>query len=133
MASAGKPENTGTTTRESQEILMYDVTGGTITTTHLNLPLPSNANDFLPDATLKVDSRLFMSMTNNDGITGTILTYDLSASPWYSSRPGETVHHDKLHHYRKRLELDCEALEEHNLTLTPSREGASLPSDRLTI
>jgi hypothetical protein len=75
-------ENTGVTgTRATQEVLMYDVTGGTISTTHLNLPLSGNANDFLPDATLKVGNRLFMSMVNNDGVTGSIFTYDLSVSP----------------------------------------------------
>ena len=70
--------NTGTTTRSSQDVTIYDLRSGTITSTSLALPLPSNANYFLPDATLLVGNKLFLATVENDGTTGTILTYDLS-------------------------------------------------------
>ena len=71
----------GTTTRNFQNVLVYDVTSGTIVSTNLILPLPSNANYYLPDAALRLANRLFLSTAENDGSTGTILSYDLSTSP----------------------------------------------------
>jgi hypothetical protein len=75
------PTNGVSGTRDSQDILMYDLTSGTIASTDLSVPLPSNANSFLPDASIRIGNRLFMSIMQNDNLTGTILTYDLSASP----------------------------------------------------
>ncbi len=76
------PNNGTGPTNGTQEILMYDLTGGTIVTTDLILPLPPNANTFIADTTLRVGNRLFMSVSNNDLTTGgTVLTYDLTTSP----------------------------------------------------
>jgi hypothetical protein len=63
------------------QVTKYDLTGGTIASTTLNLTLPPDANTFAPDTTLAVGNRLFVSVEKNDLSGAYILTYDLSTSP----------------------------------------------------
>ena len=66
----------------SAELLLYDVTSGSITSRDFNILLPADANSFLPDATIAVGNRLFVSEIKNDiSQGGYILTYDLTTSP----------------------------------------------------
>ena len=73
--------NTGTTNSATQELLQYDLTSGQIVFHDLNVPLPIDANYFLPDATLQFGNRLFMSLFKNDLSGADILTYDTTTSP----------------------------------------------------
>lgn len=63
------------------QVTEYDLTGGTIASTTLNLTLPADANTFAPDATLVVGNRLFLSTSKNDNSGWYIATYDLTTSP----------------------------------------------------
>jgi hypothetical protein len=64
------------------QVIEYNLTNGTIASTTLNLTLPSDANQFIPDTSLAVGNRLFVSVETNDlSQGGYILTYDLSTSP----------------------------------------------------
>ena len=64
------------------QVIEYDLTAGTIVSTTLNLTLPSDANQFVPDTSLAVGNRLFVSVETNDlTVGGYILTYDLTTSP----------------------------------------------------
>jgi len=66
----------------SAELLLYDVSSGSITSRDFNILLPADANSFLPDATIAVGNRLFVSEIKNDiSQGGYILTYDLTTSP----------------------------------------------------
>ena len=65
----------------SVNLLKYDLTSGTIATADINLVLPSDANSFIPDTSLAVGNRLFVSVQKNDNQSAYILTYDLSTSP----------------------------------------------------
>ena len=60
---------------------LYDLTAGAIALTDLEVPLPANAGSFLPDSSIAVGSRLFISTVEDDGSTGELLTYDRSVSP----------------------------------------------------
>jgi len=73
--------STGTSNRPTQELLQYDLTGGQIVFRDLNVPLPSDANYYLPNATLQVGNRLFVSIYKNDISFSDILTYDTSTTP----------------------------------------------------
>lgn len=75
------PYPNGPDTNTSGEVVLYDVSTGTIATTDLQIPLPSDANSLLFDSTIRVGNRLFASTLHNDGLTGALLTYDLSTSP----------------------------------------------------
>src|SRR5581483_7941024 len=64
------------------QITEYDLTGGTIASRSYTVPLPSDANQFAMDTSIRVGNRLFVSTETNDlMLGGYILTYDLSASP----------------------------------------------------
>jgi len=64
------------------QVIEYDLTSGTIASTTLSLTLPSDANQFIPDTSLAVGNRLFLSVETNDlSKGGYILTYDLTTSP----------------------------------------------------
>ena len=66
----------------SVEIVLYDLTSGSITSRDFNILLPEDANKFTPDIAMAVGSRLFVSEETNDLLVGGhILTYDLSTSP----------------------------------------------------
>jgi hypothetical protein len=65
----------------SAEILLYDVTSGSVTVRDFDIVLPADANNFLPDTALAVGNRLFVSEVKNDGTGEYILTYDLTTSP----------------------------------------------------
>lgn len=64
------------------QLIEYDLRAGTIVGTTLNLTLPSDANQFVPDTSLVVGNRLFVSVETNDlTIGGYILTFDLTTAP----------------------------------------------------
>ena len=63
------------------QVMEYDLTGGTIASTTLNLTYPPDANLGPPDTSLAVGNRLFVSIEKNDASGAYILTYDLSQSP----------------------------------------------------
>jgi hypothetical protein len=63
------------------DIVEYDLSGGTIATTTLDLTLPGNANTYVPDTAYVVGDRMFVSVEQNNNSGSYILTYDLSTSP----------------------------------------------------
>jgi len=64
------------------EILIFDITSGSIVSRDFNILLPTDANSFIPDKAIAVGNRLFVSVNNNDlNLPGYILTYDLTTSP----------------------------------------------------
>ncbi len=66
----------------SAEMQIYDLTSGTIASRDLNILLPPDANNFVPDNAITVGNRLFVSVATNDlNLGGYLLTYELSASP----------------------------------------------------
>ena len=66
----------------SSELLLYDLTSGSITSRDFNIQLPADANSYLPDTTVAVGNRLFVSEIKNDiSQGGYIITYDLTTSP----------------------------------------------------
>ena len=72
----------GSASAGSAEVLIFDLTSGTVTSQDLNILLPPDANNFLPDSAIAVGNRLFVSADTNDlNLGGYILTYDLTTSP----------------------------------------------------
>jgi hypothetical protein len=66
----------------SAEMLLYNVTSGSITSQDFNILLPTDANTSTPDFASAVGNRLFVSEIKNDiSQGGYILTYDLTTSP----------------------------------------------------
>ncbi len=63
------------------EMLLYNVTSGSITSQDFDILLPTDANTYAPDMAAAVGNRLFVSEVNNDPTQGYILTYDLTTSP----------------------------------------------------
>jgi hypothetical protein len=64
-----------------QDVLVYDVTSGTIKSSAYQVPLPPDANYYNPFVGLAIGSRLFLSILKNGASGYDILTYDLSTSP----------------------------------------------------
>ena len=66
----------------SVEIQLYDLNSGVINSRDFTVTLPSDANQFLPDAAIAVGNRLFVSEIKNDvSQGGYIITYNLAVSP----------------------------------------------------
>lgn len=63
------------------EVFLDDVTSGTIVAKDLIASLPSDANYFIPDASIVNGTHLYVSVQKNDNSGGYLLTYDLTTSP----------------------------------------------------
>jgi hypothetical protein len=65
----------------SVEVFEADVTSGKIVSQKIVATLPSDANTFIPDTSIIVGDRMFISVTKNDNSGRYLVTYDLTTSP----------------------------------------------------
>jgi hypothetical protein len=65
----------------SADIFKADVTSGAIVSQNIIATLPSEANTFIPDTSIIVGNKLYISVTKNDNSGRYLVTYDLTTSP----------------------------------------------------